>query len=256
MSYLMRSFQLFLERISKISRRLAGQNFLGTAFSVKKVLDGPFGPPPGLFALRPGRRKFCLGNPLGIFLRCALVLSLTLFAGCGYNSLQRLDEEVKASWAQVENQYQRRHDLIPNLVETVKGYAKHEKETLEGVMAARAKATQVTVNADSLTDPQAIKRLQQAEGTLTQALSRLMVVAERYPDLKANQNFRELQAQLEGTENRIAVARKNYIDKVTDYNSQIRAFPTNLTAKYLLGLKVRETFTIAEETKAVPNVKF
>ena len=184
------------------------------------------------------------------------LLPLLFISGCGYNSLQREDETVKASWSEVENQYQRRHDLIPNLVETVKGYAKHEKETLEGVVEARAKATAVNVNADSLSDPQAMKRFEEAQKGLSSALSRLMVVVEKYPDLKANENFKELQAQLEGTENRITVARKRYIDNVAEYNSEVRSFPTNLTAKYLLGLKTRETFSVAEEVKKAPEVKF
>ena len=186
-----------------------------------------------------------------------LILTSCLFLqSCGYNSLQGLDEQVKASWSEVENQYQRRTDLIPNLVNTVKGYAKHEKDTLESVMKARAEATQIKVNADQLSDATAIQRFQQAQGGVSSALGRLLAVAENYPDLKANTNFRDLQAQLEGTENRIAVARKRYIDLVAQYNTQVRSFPTNLTAKFLLGLKTREVFTVSEEAKAVPKVEF
>ena len=181
---------------------------------------------------------------------------LLVFSNCGYNELQGLDEEVKASWAEVQNQYQRRNDLIPNLVEVVKGYAKHEKDTLTAVVEARAKATQTVLPAQALSDPKAFENFQKAQGGLTQALSRLMVVSERYPDLKANSNFRDLQAQLEGTENRVTVARKRYIEKVADYNKKVRFFPTNLTAKFLLGLQTRETFTASEEAKTPPKVKF
>lgn len=184
------------------------------------------------------------------------LLGLFSLGGCGYNSLQSLDEQVKASWSEVENQYQRRSELIPNLVSVVKGYAKHEKETLESVMKARAEATQVKVSADSLSDPKAIQKFQQAQSQVSSALSRLLVVAENYPNLKANEGFRDLQAQLEGTENRIAVARKRYIDLVAEYNTGVRSFPTNLTAKFLLGLKTREAFSVSEETKAVPKVEF
>jgi LemA protein len=184
------------------------------------------------------------------------LLGLFSLGGCGYNSLQSLDEQVKASWSEVENQYQRRSELIPNLVSVVKGYAKHEKDTLESVMKARAEATQVKVSADSLSDPKAIQKFQQAQSQVSSALSRLLVVAENYPNLKANEGFRDLQAQLEGTENRIAVARKRYIDLVAEYNTGVRSFPTNLTAKFLLGLKTREAFSVSEETKAVPKVEF
>jgi len=185
-----------------------------------------------------------------------LLALLLVLPGCGYNRLQGLDEDVKAAWSEVENQFQRRSDLIPNLVETVKGYAKQEKDTLEGVVNARAKATQTTLNVAGLSDPAAVKRFQEAQGGLSQALSRLMVVVERYPDLKSNQNFRDLQAQLEGTENRIAVARRRYIESVAEYNKGVRYFPGNLTARFLLGLKPREPFTVAEEAKKTPQVKF
>lgn len=185
-----------------------------------------------------------------------VLMSLTLMS-CGYNSLQGLDEDVKASWSEVENQYQRRSDLIPNLVNTVKGYAKHEQETLEGVIKARAEATQVKVDASKLSDPKAFEKYEQSQGQLSSALGRLMVVVEKYPDLKANENFRDLQAQLEGTENRITVARKRYIDQVAEFNKQVRYFPTSLTAKYILHLEPRETFkaTTAGAEKA-PEVKF
>lgn len=187
----------------------------------------------------------------------ALASSLVVLAtGCGYNSLQRMDEQVKAALSEVDNQYQRRSDLVPNLVETVKGYAKHEQETLTKVTEARAAATQTRIDVSKLSDPAAVQKYQAAQGELTQALSRLLVVAERYPDLKANEGFRDLQAQLEGTENRLAVARKRYIDAVAEYNSNVRAFPYNLTAKYLLGLSPRETFSVDAATRANPQVKF
>jgi LemA protein len=177
-------------------------------------------------------------------------------SGCGYNRLQGLDESVKASWAEVENQYQRRADLIPNLVEVVKGYAKHEKDTLTQVIEARAKATQTNINAGQLSDPGAIQKFQAAQDQLSGALSRLMVVVEKYPDLKANENFRDLQSQLEGTENRITVARGRYIQTVQEYNQGVRFFPTNLTAKFLLHLQPRETFTATAEAKTAPKVSF
>lgn len=183
------------------------------------------------------------------------VLVSLVFSGCGYNQIQGLDEDTKAAWSEVLNQYQRRSDLIPNLVETVKGYAKHESQTLEGVVAARAKATQITVDAKTLT-PDAVKKVQAAQGELSQAIGRLMVVSEQYPQLKANENFRDLQSQLEGTENRIAVARKRYIELVAEYNKSIRFFPTNLTAKYLLHAEPKETFTVEETVKQTPKVKF
>jgi len=176
-----------------------------------------------------------------------------LLSSCGYNEIQRLDEEVKASVSEVDNQYQRRSELIPNLVSTVKGYAKHEKDTLQSVVEARAKASQTNLN---INDAQALAKYESAQGSLSQALSRLLIVAEKYPDLKANENFRDLQAQLEGTENRIAVARKRSIDTVAKYNTMVRSFPYNLTAKYLLKLDVRPTFTVPETTKQVPKVEF
>ncbi len=170
------------------------------------------------------------------------IVILATLAGCGYNKLQGLDEEVKSAWAEVLNQYQRRFDLIPNLVNTVKGYASHEKETLQAVVEARSKVGQMQVDASTLDNAQALQSFQSAQAGLAGALQRLMVVVERYPDLKANQNFRDLQVQLEGTENRIAVARKRYIEAVKTYNKAVRYFPTNLTAKYILHMEPRETF--------------
>jgi LemA protein len=186
------------------------------------------------------------------------VLMTSSLWGCGYNDLQGLDEDTKASWSEVVNQYQRRADLIPNLVATVKGYAAHEKETLEGVVQARAQATGIQVTPEMLKDPAAFEQFQKAQAGLTSALGRLIAIAENYPNLKADQNFRDLQSQLEGTENRITVARKRYIDRVAEYNKMVRYFPTNLTAKFILHLEERPNFTVADE-KAVakpPEVKF
>jgi len=184
------------------------------------------------------------------------LVTLLALAGCGYNSLQALDEDVKAAWSEVQNQYQRRADLVPNLIEVVKGASKFEQETLTKVVEARSKATSVQIDAKGLSNPEAFKRFEEAQRELSGALSRLLVVVERYPELKANQNYRDLQAQLEGTENRIAVARKRYIEKVAEYNKGVRFFPTNLTAKYLLGLTVRETFSTDEKAAEPPPVKF
>jgi LemA protein len=186
----------------------------------------------------------------------AILLSTTL-SGCGYNSLQGMDEDVKSAWGEVENQYQRRADLIPNLVNVVKGYAKHEEETLTKVMEARAGATKVTLDASKLSNKQALENFEQAQGQLSSALSRLMVVAEKYPDLKANENFKELQSQLEGTENRISIARRRFIESVNEYNKGVRYFPTNLTAKFLLHLEPRETFKATTPgAEKAPEVKF
>lgn len=185
----------------------------------------------------------------------ALMLSLFL-GGCGYNRLQTLDEEVKAALSETDNQYQRRNELVPNLVNVVKGFAKQEKEVLESVTQARASATQVRLDASTASDPEALKRFQDAQGKLSGALSRLLLTVEKYPELRSNELFRDLQSQLEGTENRIAVARKRYIDSVKEYNSMVRSFPTNLTAKFLLGLKVREPFEVAAEVRKAPEVKF
>jgi LemA protein len=184
-------------------------------------------------------------------------LALLFFLpGCGYNKLQGLDEEVKGAWAEVQNQYQRRADLVPSLVNTVKGAAKFEQETLQQVIAARSAATSIKVDANALNNPETFKKFEQAQSQLSSALSRLLVVVERYPELKANQNFQNLQAQLEGTENRIAVARKRYIERVTTYNTAVRSFPENLTAKYLLGLEGRPTFSADEAAQKPPEVKF
>jgi LemA protein len=188
---------------------------------------------------------FCIG----------LVVLLTA-SGCGYNKLQGLDEEVKGAWGEVQNQYQRRADLVPSLVNTVKGAAKFEQDTLQQVIQARAAATSVKVDANALNNPETFKKFEQAQSQLSSALSRLLVVVERYPDLKANQNFQNLQAQLEGTENRIAVARKRYVERITVYNTAVRSFPENLTAKYLLGLEVRPSFAADEAAQKPPEVKF
>lgn len=174
-----------------------------------------------------------------------------LLSGCGYNQFQARDEGVKAAWGEVVNQYQRRADLVPNLVNTVKGYASHERETLEAVTKARAAATSVQVTPEVLNDPQAFQRFQQAQGQLTQALSRLLAVSENYPQLKADGLFRDLQSQLEGTENRITVARQRYIKSVEEYNVLARSFPTNLTAM-MFGYPVRPSFTVDNE-KAISN---
>jgi LemA protein len=179
-----------------------------------------------------------------------------LMSGCGYNKLQGLDEDVKASWSEVENQFQRRADLVPNLVATVKGAANFEQETLTRVIEARSKATSVKLDASALSSPEAFRRFEQAQNELSGALSRLLVVVEKYPDLKANQNYRDLQAQLEGTENRIAVARKRYIESVAEYNKGVRYFPTNLTAKFLLGLEPRQSFSADAGAAKAPEVKF
>ena len=188
----------------------------------------------------------------------AMMIGLLASTGCGYNDLQGLDEDTKAAWSEVVNQYQRRADLIPNLVNTVKGYAAHERETLESVVQARAKATGIQVTPEMLRDPASFEQFQKAQQSLSSALGRLIAVAENYPNLKADQNFRDLQSQLEGTENRIAVARKRYIEKVAEFNKMVRYFPTNLTAKFLLHMEEKPNFTVADE-KAVakpPEVKF
>lgn len=184
-----------------------------------------------------------------------LLLCLFTLAGCGYNALQGMDEEVNAAWSEVQNQYQRRFDLVPNLVETVKGFATQEREVLTQVVEARSKVGQVKVSPEITKDPEAFRKFEQAQGELSGALSRLMVVVERYPELRSNENFLTLQAQLEGTENRIAVARRDYIQAVRRYNTSVRAFPTNLTAKFL-GLKVRENFSAEQGAQQAPKVQF
>lgn len=192
-----------------------------------------------------------------LFTRITIVLStLLLLGGCGYNSLQVQEEGVNKAWADVEATLQRRGDLIPNLVETVKGYARHEAETLEAVINARSKATSVQLSPDDLSNPAAMARFQQAQGSLTSALSKMMLVVERYPELKANQNFLDLQSQLEGTENRINVARQRYNQAVEGFNSAIRQFPESLTNKILLHLDRKEYFKADEQAKTAPQVKF
>ncbi|MFC3326293.1 LemA family protein [Mesorhizobium cantuariense] len=192
---------------------------------------------------------------LPAFLMMAIVLPL--LAGCGYNTIPTAEENAKAAWSEVLNQYQRRADLIPNLVETVKGYASHEKDTLDAVVEARAKATQITVTPETLNDPEAFKKFQDSQAGLTSALSRLLAVVENYPDLKANQNFLALQAQLEGTENRIAVARRDYILAVKDYNLTLRTFPSVLWATFWFrGNQPFANFTIEEDKLQTPKVDF
>ncbi len=183
-----------------------------------------------------------------------LVLNLT---GCGYNTFQSLDEEAKAGWSEVLNQYQRRADLVPNLVNVVKGYAEHEKEVLTSVADARSKVGSMQVTPEVLNDPEAFAKFQAAQGQLTSALSRLLAVSENYPNLKADQGFRDLQAQLEGTENRITVARNRYIETIKSYNVAVRSFPENLTAM-MFGYKTKPSFTVENE-KAIsvaPTVSF
>ena len=187
-----------------------------------------------------------------------LIVAANGVLGCGYNDIQGLDEETNAAWSEVLNQYQRRTDLVPNLVETVKGYAAHERQTLEAVTQARSQAAGIKLTPELIKDPEAFKKFQETQAQLSSALARLLAVAEAYPDLKASENFRDLQSQLEGTENRITVARKRYIDKVAEYNKLVRFFPTNLTAKYLLHVEVKPNFTVADE-RAIsrpPSVKF
>jgi len=182
-------------------------------------------------------------------LMIVVALSLT---GCGYNDFQRLDEQSKSAWSEVLNQYQRRADLVPNIVATVKGEANFEQETLTKVVEARAKATSMQVTPETLNNPEAFAKFQQAQGELSSALSRLMVTVERYPDLKANQGFRDLRVQLEGTENRITVARNRYIQAVQEYNVLARSFPTNLTGM-VFGYKPKANFTVQNEAQiAVP----
>jgi LemA protein len=186
-----------------------------------------------------------------------LSAAVLMISGCGYNKLQQQDESVKAAWSEVVNQYQRRADLIPNLVNTVKGFAAQEQKVLIGVTEARAHATSVQVGPGVLNDPGQFQKYQAAQGELTQALSRLMVVVERYPELKSDQNFRDLQSQLEGTENRITVARNRYIEAVQSYNVTVRSFPVNLTAK-MFDFQVKPNFTVANEQQIAtpPTVSF
>jgi LemA protein len=191
---------------------------------------------------------------IALLMLCATAFGLS---GCGYNTLQTQDEQIKAAWSEVVNQYQRRADLIPNLVNTVKGYAQQEKDVLIGVVEARAKATSIQATPELLANPQAFQQFQRAQGELSGALSRLLVVAENYPQLKSDANFRDLQAQLEGTENRITVARNRYIKSVQEYNITVRSFPSNLTAM-MFGHKEKPQFTVENEKEIArpPTVDF
>ena len=195
-----------------------------------------------------------MNKAFSVIFLSALILALS---GCGYNTLQQADEQIKASWSEVLNQYQRRADLVPNLVETVKGFAQQEQQVLLGVTNARAKVGSIQATPELVNDPAAFQRFTQAQGELTSALSRLMVVAESYPQLKSDANFRDLQAQLEGTENRIAVARHRYIKAVQDYNITVRSFPSNLTAM-VFGMKEKPQFTVENEKSIAqpPKVDF
>nr|WP_166260372.1 LemA family protein [Marinobacter salicampi] len=188
----------------------------------------------------------------------ALLMLATLLSGCGINNIPTYDEQVKSAWSQVENQYQRRADLVPNLVETVKGFAKQEQETLTAVMEARSKATSIQVDEDILNNPEKLQQFQQAQGELSSALSRLMAVSERYPDLKSNQNFLALQSQLEGTENRIAVARRDFIQAVERYNTEIRTFPGKIWHSLMYSdMPLRENFeATAKNAEDAPRVEF
>ena len=199
-------------------------------------------------------RKPTVVVAMAMAMAMALALSLT---GCGYNSFQTNDEQIKASWSEVVNQYQRRADLVPNLVNTVKGEAKFEQETLTRVIEARAKATSIQATPELVNDPEAFQKFQQAQGQLTGALSRLMAVSENYPSLKANQGFRDLSAQLEGTENRITVARNRYITSVQAYNVTVRSFPSSLTAM-VFGYKEKPNFAVQNEKEISkpPSVTF
>ena len=185
------------------------------------------------------------------------VIAALLLSGCGYNAMQTQDEQVKAAWSEVINQYQRRADLIPNLVNTVKGYAAQEQQVLLGVTQARAKVGSIQATPELVNNPEAFAKFQAAQGELSSALSRLLVVTENYPQLKSDQNFRDLQAQLEGTENRITVARNRYIQAVQSYNVTVRSFPQNLTAK-MFGFQVKPNFTVANEPQisTAPTVSF
>lgn len=191
-----------------------------------------------------------------IIILVALAVIAVLGVISSINGLVRMDENLNAKFSQVLNQYQRRADLIPNLVSTVKGYAAHERETLQNVIEARAKATSITLTTNDLSNAEAVKNFQQAQNSLSSALARLMAVAENYPDLKASENFVALQSQLEGTENRIAVARKDYIEAIQVFNSKIRTIPTSWVAKAFTNLEPKAQFDIAETAKALPTVNF
>ena len=191
------------------------------------------------------------------FTAAILIIVSLIVSGCGFNTIPTAEEQAKASWSEVLNQYQRRADLIPNLVETVKGFATQEKDVLVEVVEARAKATQVQVPADILSNPDAFKTFQENQSAITGSLGRLLAVAEAYPDLKSNQNFLALQSQLEGTENRIAVARRDYIEAVRVYNTSLKTLPSAIWAwLWWTGNKPYETFTVAEDKMVVPEVKF
>jgi LemA protein len=191
-----------------------------------------------------------------LIVNMSFILMLMLISSCGYNTMQANEEAVTAAWGNVESTYQRRADLIPNLVEVVKGYAKHEADTLKAVTEARAKVGSMQLGKDILNDPASLNKFQQAQGELSGALSRLMVVVEKYPDLKANQNFMDLQKQLEGTENRINVARERYNQTVQVFNTSIRTFPNSMTNSLLLHLQRKEAFKAEEGTKVAPKIKF
>ncbi len=184
------------------------------------------------------------------------IIFLSMFlVSCGLQSIPQANNNVEATWAEVENQYKRRTDLIPNLVNTVKGYASHEKGTLEAVIAARAKATSISIDPTKIT-PEKLKEFQEAQTGVSQALGRLMVVSEKYPDLKANESFQGLQVQLEGTENRISIARRRYIESVQEFNNLVTVFPTSLTNSFIHHLEKKPQFTVSEEEKKTPEVKF
>lgn len=206
-----------------------------------------------MFAANPARSRSYRFAPALL----VMAFVLPLLAGCGFNTIPTYEENAKAAFSEVQNQYQRRADLIPNLVETVKGYASHEKDTLQAVVEARAKATQITVTPETLKDPEAFKKFQESQAGLTSALSKLLAVVENYPDLKANQNFLALQAQLEGTENRIAVARRDYIQAVRDYNLSLRTFPSVLWAKFWYTTnEPLPNFSVPEDKLELPKVDF
>ena len=205
--------------------------------------------------------QFEFPRAAGIFPRLRAFFALAFLglsvSGCGYNTIPTLEEQAKAKWADVQNQYQRRADLIPNLVATVQGYAKQEKDVLTSVIEARAKATSVRIDASQLTDPDKLKQFQDAQGQLSGALGRLLAVSENYPDLKSNQNFLALQSQLEGTENRISVARRDYIDAVRAYNLSLKTFPSLLwAATFFRGNKPMAEFAANEAAQTPPQVKF
>jgi LemA protein len=201
-----------------------------------------------------------LASPVSFARARALLVAVglgLLVAGCGYNTIPTLEEHAKAQWSEVQNQYQRRADLIPNLVATVQGYAKQEKDVLTAVIEARAKATQIRIDASQLTDPDKLKQFQDAQNQLSGALGRLLAVSENYPDLKSNQNFLALQSQLEGTENRIAVSRRDYIESVREFNTSLRTFPTMLWAMTAFrSSKPMATFAATEGSQTPPPVKF